>query len=129
MTAKPKTPKTTIDDILTSAFEYKDEYVRKLLRRKKDDIVAESMKTALVLELPYVVERFGKFGKGAMRKWLSHVNVDDLAYGMWDDIMMWELEPRYDGNYDLFDTSDNNCAVVLKAQIERWLKESGKWLE
>lgn len=127
MTAKPKKAKTTVDDLVTSAENYKTEYVKKLMKCKKSDIIDESMKTALVLELPFSVERIDRLQKGEVRKWLAHISPDDLSYDMWDDIMIWELEPRYDGNYDLFETEDDNCAVVLKAQIERWLKESGRW--
>ena len=129
MTAKPKTKKIKVEDLVKSAEDFKKTYIERLLKKRKTDIVIESMRTAMVCELPFVVERFDRFPKGEFRRWVSHVSVDDFDYRLWNDVITIALEPRYDGNYDFFETENNTCVNVMMHTIVKILRENGKWQE
>lgn len=129
MTAKPREKKIKVEDIVKSAENFKNAYLDRIIKKCKIDIINESMRTAMVCELPFVVDRLDRVPKGEFKRWVSHINIDDLDYRLWYDFITMELEPRYDGNYDFFETENNTCVKMMMYMIVKLLRETGKWKE
>jgi len=101
--------------LMKSAEDFKDEYIKRALKKTKKELIQDSLEIALVCELPFVVYKLDMLMYDT--ELLYACDPDKISYDTWMDVINAEKEPRDDGNYDLFDTSDGNDVKTVMAEL------------
>lgn len=106
---------TLMNRLRKSSEDFKIEYIRRALKRTKKELIQNSLEIALVCELPFVVDKVDSLLYDT--ELLYACDPDKISYDTWMRVINAEIEPRADGNYDMFDTSNGNDVKTVMGEL------------